>query len=186
MTIPFKSETRHCEDWNVTIYKTPDSSGFYAKCVSPSGEVLSTEIFEKKGSVWQEAYKLVEQVVREQRTHRYNKIVIPLTLSLLYVTGQDNFYEGLTGQLKFSSRSAKNCYDSEILNILENQGLIEKPRDTRRNNTVYLTNEGIKHARKLLRDLNLEVDEFLQAYAKHENLPEKSKYGDKPLIDDKK
>ena len=180
----FKSETRYREDWAVTIYRNHDRSGFYTKCVSPIGEVLSTEVYDKKGSAWQEGYKLVDEAVRKERTRRYNAIAVPLTLALLYVSGGDEYYKGYRGQREFRGRTAWKGYDFGILDLLEDQRLIEKQKNRSQTKSVYLTNKGIKQARNLLRNLNLEVEEFLQAHAEHENLPEQTQYDNESFTDD--
>lgn len=125
MTKAFKSETRHREDWAVTIYATADRTGFYTKCVSPTGKLLATEVYVQKGTAWQEGYKLVDEAVRKERTDRYNAIALPLTLALLYVSGGDEYYK-YGKQREFRRRGAWKGYDFDILNLLENRGLIEK------------------------------------------------------------
>lgn len=168
----FKSETRYRENWAVTIYKNKACSGFYTKCVSPTGDILSTEVYDQKGSAWQSGYNLVDQVVQEQTIRRYNAIALPLTLALLYVSGRDNYYKGDSGHNEFIDRSAFKGHDFDILNLLEDQELIENQKNRSKTKSVYLTNKGIKQARNLLRNLNLEVEDFLQAHPEHENLLE--------------
>ena len=176
MTKSFKSETRYRENWAVTIYTTPERSGFYTKCVSPTGKVFSTEICTQKGSAWQQGYKLVDDAIRKETTRRYNAIALPLTLALLYVSGRDEYYQGYSENPEFRGRHAWKGYDFDILDLLENQGLIEKQNNRRHTKSVYLTTKGIKQARNLLRNLNLEVEEFLQAHAEHENLSDQPQY----------
>lgn len=172
MTQRFKSETRYREDWAVTIYRNEDPPGFYTKCILPTGDVLSTEVFDQKMYAWQEGYKLVDEAIREQTICRYNEIAIPLTIALLYVSGRDNYFKRDSGRNEFINRSALKGYDFDILNLLENQELIEPQKERRKTKSVYLTNKGIKKARNLLRKLNLEVEDLLQAHAEHENLPD--------------
>ncbi len=166
----YKSDTRNRKEWAVTIYENQDSSEFYAKCVSPTGKILSTEVCKNKESAWQAGYDLVDKEIMRERADRYNAIALPLTLALLYVSGNDEYLEGYKGQRDFIGRSSWKGYGFGILDLLEEQGLIRKRSSGAQ--SVFLTNEGIKKARNTLRNLNLEVEEFLQTHAEHDNLPE--------------
>jgi hypothetical protein len=170
MAKPFKPETRNYCNWSVTIYVGSEAVGFYTKCISPNGTILCTEICNDKGSAWQQGYNLVARAIKEERTNRYNRIAIPLTLALLYVSGSDEEDE-LGHQSRFRGRRAGKGHDFEILDLLTEDGLLEEQRNPQQIKSVVLTPKGIKQARHILKNLNLEgIEEFLLTQENRDDL----------------
>ncbi|NJK68629.1 MAG: hypothetical protein HC849_11125 [Oscillatoriales cyanobacterium RU_3_3] len=164
MPKPFRPETRSRYKWSVTIYAGSEGVGFYTECISPKGAILRTEICNDKGSAWQQGYNLVDRAIQEELTNRYNTIAIPLTLALLYVSGWDEEYE-LGHQSCLRVRRAWKGHDFQIMNLLTERGWLEEQRNPKQIKSVVLTPKGIKQARHILKNLNLEgIEEFFQTY----------------------
>lgn len=172
MAKSFKSETRFRGDWTVTILAEPTGTGFYTKCVSPDGIELCTEVCSDKGAAWQRGYALVDNTERDLHIQRYQAIAVPITLALLYVAGWDEDYEFCSPPQLRGRRTWKN-HDWDILNLLTDQKLLEAQRNPKQVKSVVLTSEGIKQARRILRQLNLDgVEEFLVVHSEHDELPD--------------
>ncbi len=172
MTKPRKDETRYRHDWSVTLCADPEGKGFYAQCTSPDGLTLCTDIYNDKGFAWQQGYELVDRTIREEQTRRYNALALPLTLALLYVSGEDE-YAQLSNQQCLRGRRAWKGYDFGILDLLTAAGFLEEQSYPKQVKSLVLTPKGIKQARRILAGLNLDgIEEFLGALAEHDNLPD--------------
>jgi DNA-binding PadR family transcriptional regulator len=101
----------------------------------------------------------------------------------LYVSGWDEDYE-LGHQSRFRGRRAGKGHDFEILDLLTKDGLLEEQHNPKQIKSVVLTPKGIKQARYILKNLNLEgIEELLQNHDNRDSLieeleQEKEQFGD--------
>lgn len=155
--------------WTIRVFQEGDQ--FIAECSSPEGDILRTWSDSRLSATYNRACSLVDDFTSKAQTQaackRRNALVKPLMLMLLYLTGEDNYYNE-----RFLGRDSWINYDFGILDQLESEKLLLQPqKGTRRRTYVSLTREGIRTARNLLWSVNLPgFDELLDDLEEHEEL----------------
>lgn len=159
--------------WIIKVFQEGDQ--FTAECSSPEGDILHTWPDSKLSTAYSRACSLVDDFISKAETQaackRRNAVVKPLMLMLLYLTGEDNYYND-----RFLGRESWINYDFGTLDQLENEKLLRQPqKGTRQRTYVSLNKEGIRTARQLLQSINLPgVDELLAHLKEHDEFSDDS------------
>lgn len=177
--LPQRREVRVAErsGWTIRVFQEGDC--FQAECISPEGNILRTCSDSRLSATYSKACSLVDDFISKAQTQaagkRRNAVVKPLMLMLLYLTGDDNYYND-----RFLGRDSYINYDFGTLDQLESEKLLVQPqKGTRRRTYVSLTKEGIRTARDLLRSINFPgVDELLDDLEENDKLLDDSEEDD--------
>lgn len=159
--------------WTICVFELPEpvreGDGLYfAECTTEEEELERTFTCRTPNDAYGRACNLVDDWERKmiQLSAFYNeyKIIKPLYLMLLYISGWDEYY-----LKEFFRMNSWIGLDYNILDYLESEDLITQPQKGRRKgaNYVSLSLKGMKEAREILEKINLEGSDYILESRQH-------------------
>lgn len=169
------------QGWKITVFELSESdkygNKFIAHCTKELELQLTTYFTKTPGDSYSRACNLVDEFEKQQEKsrnfmERYQVLKL-LYLMIIYISGYDEEYNSCLGKTKnkfckenFIGINFYNGFDFEIIKRLEAENLLEISTTKK---TVTMTIKGMKEARDILCNINIEgVDVLLEQREYHE------------------
>lgn len=191
---------RERREWMISVYELPPSEIYGKKYMAEARkehDVIITTDCQYWGNKSNHAYSIIcsilDKDINKQKqikdeAERYQMfledylVLKPLYLMILYLSGWDEYNSCLSGDITKDERCKENFtgiqswigLQFKILDFLQTEGLLEQPQKGGKNykkvTYVELTKKGIKLARDVLKQINLDgVESLLSQRDYHED-----------------
>jgi len=166
------------QGWKITVYEFTEvdkyGNKFVAQCTKESELEITTWFSKTANDAYSKACNLVDETesYKNQLTisMEHYKVLKPLYLMLIYLSGCDIYnpyrasFKNKNCKENFEGLSMWNGFDFDIINSLNQEGLIELSTTKK---TLNMTIKGMEQARNILVKINLDGVEILLEQREH-------------------